>query len=343
MHIRNIVLTVFLSVPFAGAVVDAQSDIPSTFDYTLETLRQSVLRLSKENETLAAGNTAMHGKIKALEGDLRSLEEESRRLNDKRAAQLEKERRRPGNADLLKENMVRSGEALKVLAKNTADEEAQLKKSEIEMQGLQQQLDSFKADMVVLDNPEVVSKPFRTQMILAQQARESARKEFYDVANQLQDTKKRWQEANAVVLMKPKQIEAVKLDEEGLKKTVAGLETDLAALKTRLTQAQATSEAFKVEDCSDLRFGRLESELKDVTDRNRKAEIDLLGMQKIQDEKLKRRQEERDSKRKKLQATMDELGMRNQQLRKDLSALRQQMVTLDKKKAKLEGDIYTAH
>ncbi|MBF0330699.1 MAG: hypothetical protein HQL17_02090 [Candidatus Omnitrophica bacterium] len=340
MKLKYILLLSLLAGVVSSPRVFAQSDIPATFDYTLETLRQSVSNLSQENQALNAQNLAMRNKVKAAEVSLSSLQDESKRLQVKRTTLLERERRKAGNVDVLKEELARLDDVLKKTRDSVGLEEVQIMSVETEVQALQQKLTASNAQGSGSDE---VLPPFRAEMDSAKAAHEEAKKEFFDVANKLQEAKRQWEELNAAVTTGPKQLDALRAEQEALKQSVAGLEVEVTSLKAKNVEAKAVWDAFKAEDHSDLRFGRLESEFKELSERNRKVEVDLFAMQKTQDEKLKRMQEQRDAKRQVFQSKMSELSAKNQQLRQDLKALRQQMVTLDKKKAQLEGGIFAGH
>ena len=125
-----------------------------------------------------------------------------------------------------------------------------------------------------------------------------------------------------------------------LVKAVSQAELQLAGASTRLADTQAALERWRSEDYSDIRAGRLDSEVKDMAERDRKLESEILTITKAREDKLKHLAEDQEKQRKEYEARQQALMQHNVDLKIELNSLRKQMVDLDKKKSALEAEIY---
>ena len=92
----------------------------------------------------------------------------------------------------------------------------------------------------------------------------------------------------------------------------------------------------------DTRSGRLDSEVKEMMERNRKLESEILAITKVREEELKHLEADQEKMGGQYQAKYEELLQHHVDLKSELDSLRKQMVDLDKKRTGLESVIYPA-
>jgi chromosome segregation ATPase len=342
-----LVLAVLVCGVVAGVMAEpqdvfAQTSSGSTFDRTLETLRQSVARLVKENQTINANNAAARLKIKALQGDLRTLQAEADRLEVKRTAEAQKAQNPSGGVDALKAQVAQVDGVLKQARDNTAAELAQFKGLEKEEAALQQKADALSAEIASMNSLGASSEAAAKELASLKTEQESLQKQLVLVVDRVEAAKSKWQAVNAEVTAGPEQLETLRSEYDALVKAVPQTEAELTKMGVQLTDTQADLDKLRSEDYSDTRAGRLESELKDMAERNRKLEAEIQTTAKTTEERSKRLAEDQEKLRKEYAAKQEELSLRHADLKVELDALRKQMVDLDKKKSMLEAAVYPA-
>lgn len=321
----------------------AQGKSASTFDRTLERLRQSVAGLVKENQGINDQNTEARARIKALQQELRSLQTEAMHLEGKRNAQVQRTQNRSGGVEALKAQVEKADGALKQVRDEAAAEEARLKELEDEETGLKKKADGLSADIAAMAASGSSSKEAEQSLLALKAEKNALEKQLFAVMKRTGDAKRQWQDAHAMATTGPQQMDTLKAEHEMLVKAVSQTESDLTVINARLLEAKAALEKLNAEDYSEMHAGRLESEIKDMAVRNNKLESQIVMITKTREEKIKRFEEEQERSRQEYQAKEEELLKRNADLKAELASLRQQMVDLDKKKSSLESELYSAH
>ena len=340
--VAAVICTAGVLIMTGASWAEVQTDPGIAFDRTLETLRQSVAGLVKENQAINAENIATRVKIKALQEGLRSLQAESQRLEVKKAAEVQKTQNRSSGVDVFKAQAAAADVVVKQVRDEVEVERAALKDFENEESALQQKADALSADIAAMNVPGSSSEEVKKELVSLKTEQNVLQQQLSDVLLKVQDAKQQWQQANAVVSVGPVQLDALKTERDTLVKALPQVEADLAGLGARLSEMQGVLDRLHSEDYSDTRAGRLDSEVKDMAERNRKLESEILTTTKTQEEKLKRFKEDQEKMRKQCQDQQEQLSKRNADLKVELDTLRKQMVDLDKKKSALEGLIYPA-
>lgn len=331
------VLALLVSAAWPAA---AQMTTGMTFDRTLETLRQSVASLLKENEAIGSRNASMRAKIRGLQADLSSLQAEAGRLEAKKEAQLHKAQGRTGGVDALKEQVARVDGILKQTRDEVAAQRDRYKALEDEEILLKQKADALHADMASMRAPGASSEAVGMDIAALREEQSSLKRQLSGVTDRVEAAKRRWQDAHDTVTAGPQQIEAFRAERDKLVKALPEAESELLRMDARLADIKADLEKLRSEDYSDTRAGRLESELKDMVERDRNLEVEIQSIIKTREERSRRSQEDREKARREYEARKAELDKRNRELRDELDSLRKQMVDLDKKKIDLEAVIY---
>ncbi len=327
------------SLSEAGQFSQQSTGTVSTFDRTLEVLRESVASLVQENKSLNEQNLGMRARINAVGEEIRSLEAESARIQVKKSAEIERARRRTGGVEAIKDQVGRMDGALKQVRSDIAAQQAALSALEDQERTLGQKSDALNAAINISGSG---SAAWGQEFAALQAERDSLQKDFYDVANRVQQAKKQWQDIHTAVTAGPEQAEALKSENQMLVASISRIDGDMARVGAQLAAAQAGLDKLLAEDLTDVRAARLESEVKDMADRNRRLEAEIVVLENGRDEKLARLEKERQVAREQYAARKEDLLVRNMQLRVDLDDLCKQMVVLDKKKAALEADVYPA-
>ncbi len=347
MKMRFCVRTILASsigafIMVSGQSVLAQSGSVATFDRTLETLRQSVAGLVKENQAINAENIAMRARIKGAQEALRSLQAEAQRLEVKKAAEMQRNQNHSGGVDALKAQVAQVDGTLNQARSEFSAEREKFQALQQEQSVLEQKADALSAEISAMSMPGASSNAVRKDLDALKAQQGVLQRQLLDAVNKVQQAKLRWQDANAVVTTGPEQLAALKVERDALAKTLPQSEADLTKLSNQVAEMQSAVDRLRAEDYSDIRAGRLDSEVKDMAERNRKLEVEILALTKAGEEKLKRFEDDKEKIRKQYEAKQEDLSGRNAALKSELNSLRKQMVDLDKKKAVLEASIYPA-
>jgi DNA repair exonuclease SbcCD ATPase subunit len=325
----------------AGAQpVAAQGVSVTAFDRTLETLRESVSSLLKENTKINSENLAARARIKALREDLRSLEAETRRLEEKEAAERKKVQTRSGGVEALKLQIVEADEALKRIRDEVAVEQSKFNDLEKEEKAVRQKADALSGDIALMKRAGANSEMTDNAAALKKE-HEQLQKDLAGVVNRVQEAKRQWQDMNAAVTAGPQQLEALDRENATLVKAVSETEAELTRINAQLADTQAAFDKMSSkEDADSGRSGRLNAEVKEMTERNRKLESEILKITQSREQELKRLQADQGRPGEQYQARYEELLQRNVDLKFEVDSLRKQMVDMDKKKAGLEAVVY---
>ena len=340
MRIKQVLLLGII-LSFAGqGYVGAQA--VNTFDYTLETLRQSVSSLMKENQDINAKNIAMRAQINQLSDELKTLQVAGSRLEIKKAAQLQKGKERMSGVDAVKTQLAHMEDAQKGVDQEIIKENDRIKVLENEDRLLQQKVDDLSTQISESAAAGNVSEEWRKDVEAAKLQRDNSQKSLYEVAGRLEESKKAWQDINLMLTTGPQQLEVLKAEQAKLEKALPDAEKDFAKVKADLTEAQAALDKLKAEDYSEARVQRLDADVKAMGEDNRKLEADIFSAQKISEEQMRRFNENQETMRVEYESKFQSASIHNQELRKELHDLREEMVALDKKKSELEALIYPA-
>ena len=318
----------------------AQSGFATTFDRTLETLRQSVARLLKENAKINTENQAARARTKSLRDDLRSLQAETRRLEEKQAAETQRIQKRSGGVEALKLQVTEIDGALQRARDEVAAEQAKFKALEDEEKTLQQKAEALSGDIELMNRTAAGAAAAGNSTASLKKEQEQLQKALADVVNRVEEAKRQWQDINAVVTAGPQRLEVLKAENDTLLKQVSDTEAELAKTNAQLADVQAALDKMRSEDYGDTRSGRLDSEVKEMAERNRKVESEILTITKTREEELKRLQADQEKMGSSYQTKQEELLQRNVDLKFEVDTLRKKMVDMDKKKALLEAEIY---
>ena len=312
----------------------------STFDVTLETLRQSVARVARENQEINARNQAMRARIKLLNDRLRSLQADTARLEARRSGLMARAERRTGGADAMKEQLAKTEYDLQEARKNKAAQDASLTSLQDEERLAQEKINSLNEDIAAIRGGASEAMPVRQDILVARKDKESLQARLQEAVRDLQAATREWQDLNALVTTGPQQVVGLKSDQEKLQKALTQVEADLARDNARLPQAQAELDKILQEDYSETRAQRLESDVKEMGERDQKLVAEIATIEKSRGEGQARQQVRQETLRKEYEAKHEEFLKRNKDLRQQLDALRRQMVDLDKKKSALEAGVY---
>ena len=173
-------------------IAGAQASSVTAFDRTLETLRQSVARLVKENEAINADNLATRAKIKELQEELRSVQAETGRLEAKKAAQAQKTQNRSGGVEALKAQVTEVDGMLKQAREDITAEQGQFKGLENEEAALQKQTDALNANIAAMNVPGSSSEAARKGLDALQAEQGALQKQLSDVAGRIREAKRQW-------------------------------------------------------------------------------------------------------------------------------------------------------
>ena len=329
-----------LLVLCGNSFAEVKSPDPAAFDYTLQKLHQSVAELSKENQELKARNTGVRVKVGALTAKLTAMQEDVYQLKKRKAVQTVSPKG-GGGLDSLKAQIVRLNQELTRIGQESVAVDAQMKLVEEAERVYGQKISRLEAENKAAPADGVLLAEWQKALADLQAERDRLRQEAQEATARYNTAKTQWVDLDAAITHEPEQFESIRAEQESVTRETAAIEAELPKLKASMAEAQAEVQRLDLEDNSELKVGRMESEIKAITERSRSLELELLTRQKVKDGEFKRVQDERAALEVKYKGEIDALTVRNTALRQELDALRKAMVALDKKKSALELDAYT--
>ncbi len=329
-----------LLVLCGNSFAEVKSPDPAAFDYTLQRLHQSVAELSKENQELKARNTGVRVKVGALTAKLTAMQEDVYQLKKRKAVQTVSPKG-VSALDSLKAQVIRLNQELTRIGQESVAVDAQMKLVEEAERAYGQKISKLEADIKEVPSDGALSVEWQKAVTDLQVERDKLRQEAHEATVRYNAAKTQWVNLDAAITHEPKQFQTIRAEQESIAREAAAIEAELPKLKANMAEAQADVQHLDLEDNSDLKVGRMESEIKAITERNRSLELELLTLQKVKDGEFKRVQDERSALEVKYKGEIDALTVRNTALRQELDGLRKAMVALDKKKSVLESDAYT--
>jgi chromosome segregation ATPase len=313
----------------------------ANLDNTLETLRESVAALVKENQAINAENLNMRARVKGAQEDLRSLQAEARRLEEKKTAEMQRAQSRSGGVTGMKAQISQVDLALKQARDDVASEQALLNRLENEEIALRQRTEALSAEMAATGRSRASVEKIEKDLVSFEEEQVILQKKLSDVVNRVEKAKRQWQDAYTMASAGPQQVEALKAEYEALLKDLPGAEAELSKVSAQLAGAQAALDKLS-EDYGQSRADDISGEVRDMAERNSQLEFQILEITKSKEEKIKGLEDKNAKARAEYMAKHQELLQRNVDLKAELDSLRKQMVDLDKKKAALEASIYPA-
>lgn len=329
-----------LLVLCGNSFAEVKSPDPAAFDYTLQKLHQSVAELSKENQELKARNTGVRVKVGALTAKLTAMQEDVYQLKKRKAVQTVSPKG-GGGLDSLKAQIVRLNQELTRIGQESVAVDAQMKLVEEAERVYGQKISRLEAENKAAPADGVLLAEWQKALADLQAERDRLRQEAQEATARYNTAKTQWVDLDAAITHEPEQFESIRAEQESVTRETAAIEAELPKLKASMAEAQAEVQRLDLEDNSELKVGRMESEIKAITERSRSLELELLTRQKVKDGEFKRVQDERAALEVKYKGEIDALTVRNTALRQELDGLRKAMVALDKKKSALELDAYT--
>ena len=313
---------------FAGrswAQEDTVGSSTSALQQVLTTLKQSVEKLSLDNDQLTTRDNAMRQQVLQLQMQLGQLESQGDQLH-KAASQLQG-------------NNPRRAQQIARLEQENSDLDNRIQKAEGGIKSVQQSIASgYQEDQKLLLQLKGMSDvlPASPQgPSPAYQASDRHEKEKLKLMKMIYDSEQRQESLHEAIMEFQKNAPlqpatAVLAHQETLKEQIKGLETQIAAYPA---EKLSTSWGF-ANQWDDTQLGRLESELK-VLEKN------YLQLKDLMDQMTKKAQAARLTPSEhleegKLQISIEGLSHQGVGLRADLDDLRAQMVDLDKRKSRLE-------
>ncbi len=332
-----IMASVMFSPAAAGDLADIQS-AQNSLAYTLSNLRNSVEKLTKENQELGAVNDRLRQQLGSLQNELVALQRDDSRLLEQYSS-LEKKHKKKIEAirsvedqvARLKEEEVNLSKAMASISEEITDREradadlgAVVEQKESEVSAAMRQPVKEQA----ADEPELIAA--RNRLLQKSRAGEVL----------LQRTRDEWLELQEVVQGGKQRLESLKKSKANLVRAIEGKEEECVQLADKVRAEQSIIDDISApEKISPSGIAILEQELRSLNYKSRVLDKDLRAWQKG-DNRSQMASEKESSELSKLEVKVNEMVERNNKLKAERDQLRRQMVNMDKKKARLEKAVY---
>jgi chromosome segregation ATPase len=329
-----------LPVQVAQAGKLAGSERKTVMESTLDRLSESVVRLTRENQELAALNDRMRLQIKPLETELTALQGEEGRY----AAQLSSmEARYQKRKEELKVFESRVGDLQGVLAglekeqEGLSGEVAAKEKAGLEIQERTRQLAGEIESL--RDNKDLPPDP-QGQLAGLIAQRDRLVQDLRSAEDSLKRTREEWAHLGQMSEAGPGRIENLRKEQGHLESALKVQQESLAVLQKKFADDERAFQADTTQEIGDEQFSALEKEVGELKARNRDLEAALVALQKGWMDKDREAAKTSLAEYRELKALYKKALEENRQLRAERSRLRPRMVDLDKKKSALERSIY---
>lgn len=332
-----IMASLMFSPAAAGDLADIQS-AQNSLAYTLSNLRNSVEKLTKENQELGAVNDRLRQQLGSLQNELVALQRDDSRLLEQYSS-LEKKHKKKIEAirsvedqvARLKEEEVNLSKAIASISEEITDREradadlgAVVEQKESEVSAAMRQPVKEQA----ADEPELIAA--RNRLLQKSRAGEVL----------LQRTRDEWLELQEVVQGGKQRLESLKKSKANLVRAIEGKEEECVQLADKVRAEQSIIDDISApEKISPSGIAILEQELRGLNYKSRVLDKDLRAWQKG-DNRSQMASEKESSELSKLEVKVNEMVERNNKLKAERDQLRRQMVNMDKKKARLEKAVY---
>ncbi len=324
-----------VSAQEAANVAEAQVNL----DSTLVSLRQSVARLSLENEEIGRLNNTLRGQIKKAEEELAvSQREEARTGQQYQALEATYKQKRDAVQTLEERSMQLDKmssdigrEAEQVLAAlKVREEEASEVATVAEVLAEQvKELRQRAAEPVVrISTSEAIDQHKLARDLAATEA-------------SLIKTREEWLSLQRLIEGGSGQLDLLKTENAALRVKIKEVSDGLASVQASLSQQEAFVKRVSAADTAPEVLAALEGEVRGLSDEISSLQKEFGRLEKERIAKSRKGTDAKEAEIKKIKASYDELKVKNFALREELKKLRQSMVTMDKKKAGLEKQIYT--
>jgi hypothetical protein len=327
-----------ISVVYAKPPVNV-AEVPVSLDSPLASLKQSVARLSLENEEVASLNGALRAQIKNAEQELGVLQREDARIREQYQAVESTYKQKRDALQILEQRLLQldqvssdlAREADRILEVVRVREEEEAKMT-MEVQVRTAQLVEMRQHVA-----EPVSRSSLTDTIDQHKlARDLAATEA-----SLLRTREEWLALQRLIEGGTGQLDLLKKENAALRVRIQAATEALANTEASLSNQRVSLERMSSwsQDNPDAVLA-LEREARGIADEVASLQRELARLEKERVEKGRKVSSTKESEMKRLKASYDELKEKNLSLREELKKLRESMVTMDKKKAGIEKQLY---
>ncbi|MEI6438109.1 MAG: hypothetical protein WCO69_05110 [Candidatus Omnitrophota bacterium] len=320
---------------FADSLAEVSS-AQDKLDYTLNTLKESVARLSDENKKLSAGNEQLKLKLAPMNDRLNQEQSREAKLVAQRDA-LDADYRKSLAARAALQGLFDQGAAdlAGFNASRLAAEDA-LKARDVENAALAARAEALTRELEDIRTGLVPGEDHTAELEALRVAQQSAQKDLEMFTAQLDRLRAEWKELAVFINAGPGQVDVLKQEQSTLQADIVRRTQEVEDLR------QKAASAVKEADDVSARFS---AEALALTERDvqlLEAKVLAAEQEAAEAEKTARSGKvspAQDAKLKKDETRFKDLMQRNKDLVMGLKNLQRSMVSMDKKKSALEKEL----
>ncbi|MBF0122129.1 MAG: hypothetical protein HQL21_01820 [Candidatus Omnitrophica bacterium] len=328
-----------ISPAFAADMTGNLENAESSLDRTLESLKDSVIKLLEDNKEIVRGSEELRGKIKMLKVELASIEGEC----VKKAAQLksleEKKAKRPSASRSQEDQLARAQEELERVKQEKIQIQQDLDRQAGDEEAIRRKMETLKEEVADLKNGGPKVSEIRPEMRAFRSERDRLLQEIQGASVRLGKAKEEWHQISIAAVSQPSSQELNK-KREATKQEIVALKREIASLKDAASRQDTALSPFMAQGSTSQFLSDLEADLA-VQEASVKAlQKDMASLRQKTVVLSKKAEQEGSVNSKDLESKYNEAKVRNMRLRSDLDRLRREMIRLDKKKSIVEKDLY---
>lgn len=315
--------------------VDAGSTAQGRLDDTLNSLKDSVARLTEENKRLTSDNTQAGLKLSALGGELKLERAQGVKLDAQIQALEPRYQIKMAELSSLEARSQQTVADLDGLKGQRIAAEDALKVKEVEDLALAARVDTLSRELPDIRAGLAPGEDHSAELEALRALQQAAQKDDDTCTAELDRVRGEWKELAVSINAGPGQLEVLAKDQAVIKSDMARRSEEVEALRQKLAVEVKASEEVLATISSEA-AAKTGQEIQDLD-----ARASQLEQEASEVEKAARmiRTPAMDAKLKKDEARFKELLARNRDLSMGLKNLQRSMVSMDKKKSALEREL----
>ncbi|MBF0594214.1 MAG: hypothetical protein HQL22_04535, partial [Candidatus Omnitrophica bacterium] len=311
-------------------------DTQNNFEYTLNTLKESVGRLSEENRNMLAANEQIRGKLRMLNDQLKADQDQGTKI----AAQLQslepRYQKRIGDQSLWEGQLKEAANRQDAFNVDRLAAEKAYKLKEMEDDALVVQVGALSRELADIRSGLVPGEDHTAELVPLRDRQASLQKELDRSTADLDKVRQEWKDLTVAINAGPLQVEQFSKEQVALKSDLAARQSQIDGLRQKI-DAAAKDVQLSETIYSPQNMEQTEKEVQALEVQAQALDKDTSDLEKTA--RAVQTPATPDSKLKKDEARFKELLVQNKDLKMGLGNLQRKMVSLDKKKSDLEKDL----
>ncbi len=325
---------------FPGSL-DAQEgslNSESLLDRTLESLKDSVIKLVEDNNEIARASKEVYSRVKGLQSDLAALEKERLKKQALLQSLQEKKEKKSGGGERLALQLERVRNELADVRREKDVLQREMDQAAGDEEQVRSRVEALIQEIAELKGAGS-SAEVSAEMMAFRQERDRLLQETQVASTRLAKAREEWQEISRISVA-PAGGETGRKEAEKMRQEIATIRAEMPGLREQAAKQEEELSSFLAHGNTAEFLSDLEADLTVQEEGVKALQRDLAALNQKTSQEVRKVEPKREPSSRTLARQYQEARSRQAQLRADLGRLRQEMIRLDKKKAAVEREIY---